>query len=438
MGVPVSLLIMMRVTLRTMLLLLLVTALSIGGVQSADYTSLNLEASVYVDGVIGIMYNVSVDPTLARVSIPLFGSQLSSLLILNENNIPLVNTVNGSSITVDTLGASGLKVSYVTQDLTKKIGTLWTFNITAPGNIDVLLPSGATIVSLSQIPINVQTLDGRSLITFPAGPLSVSYIVTAMGTKEHAQATIQDAEATINLIKTSGVSTKTADSLLSQSKTSFGVGDYLKADLLASQAKEAGLEAETQRKEADSVIQNAQFAIEKAKTEGRTSKLSDAQNLLQNARSGFESGDYTKAVSLADQALQTAANSVKDNYTLPLIGAGVVVIGLAVFILMRRRGKSEPKSSPKKSKEVEGAVNLDAIFSKNLDLRVDDKEVIRFLSERGGEAFANEIRERFDIPRTTAWRMIRRLIGMGIVEEKKIGGQSLIFIVKKYRGEPKT
>ena len=258
----------MRVTLRTILLLFLITALSIRGVQSADYTPLNLEASIYVDGVIGITYNVSVDPTLARVSIPLFGSQLSSLLILNENNIPLVNSVNGSSITVDTLGASGLKVTYVTQDLTKKIGTLWTFNITAPGNIDVLLPSGATIVSLSQIPINVQTLDGRSLVTFPAGPLSVSYIVTAMGTKEHAQATIQDAEATINLIKASGVSTNAADGLLAQSKTSFGVGDYLKADLLASQAKEAGLEAETQRKEADSVIQNAQSAIEKAKTEG--------------------------------------------------------------------------------------------------------------------------------------------------------------------------
>jgi uncharacterized membrane protein len=429
---------MMRVTLRTILLLFLITALSVRGVQSADYTPLNLEASIYVDGVIGITYSVSVDPTLARVSIPLFGSQLSSLLVLNENNIPLVNAVNNSSITVDTLGALGLKVTYVTQDLTKKIGTLWTFNITAPGNIDVLLPSGATIVSLSQIPINVQTLDGRSLITFPAGPLSVSYIVTAMGTKEHAQATIQDAEATINLIKAGGVSTNAADGLLAQSKTSFGVGDYLKADLLASQSKEAGLEAETQRKEADSIIQNAQSAIEKAKTEGRTSKLSDAQDLLQNARSSFTSGDYAKAVSLADQASQTAANSVKDDYTLLLIGASIVVIGLAVLILMRLRGKSEPKSSPLKSKEIEGSVSLDAIFSKNSDLRVDDKEVIRFLSERGGEAFANEIRDRFDIPRTTAWRMIRRLIGMGIVEEKKIGGQSLIFIVKKYRGEPKA
>ncbi|MCX6643344.1 MAG: hypothetical protein NTV15_08145 [Candidatus Bathyarchaeota archaeon] len=428
----------MRITLKTILLLLLVTALSIRGVQSADYTPLNLEASVYVDGVIGITYNISVDPTLARVSIPLFGSQFSSLLVLNENNIPLVNVVNNSSIAVDTLGASGLQISYITQDLTKKIGTLWTFNITAPGNIDVLLPSGATIVSLSQIPINIQTVEGRSSVTFPAGPLSVSYIVTAMGTKEHAQVTIQDAEVSINLIKAGGVSTKTADSLLAQSKTSFNTGDYLKADLLASQAKEAGLEAETQRNIADNAIKNAQSAIDKAKTEGRTSKLSDAQNLLQNAKSSYETGDYTKTVSLADQASQTAANSVEGNNTLLLFGAGAAIIGVAVIILMRRRGKSESKPSPPKSKEVEGSVNFEMIFSKNSDLRVDDKEVIRFLSDRGGEAFANEIRDRFDIPRTTAWRMIRRLIGMGIVEEKKIGGQSLIFIVKKYRGEPKV
>ena len=434
MGVPVFLLVMMRITLRTMLLLLLVAALSIRGVQSADYTPLNLEASIYVDGVIGIMYSVSVDPTLAKVSIPLFGSQFSSLLVLNENDIPLVNTVTNSLISVDTLGAIGLKVSYVTQDLTKKVGTLWTFNITTPGNVDVLLPSGATIVSLSQIPINIQTVDGRSLVTFPAGPLSVSYIVTAMGTKEHAQATIQDAEVSITSIKASGVSTKAADSLLALSKTSYNAGDYLKADLLASQAKEAGLEAETQRNVADKAIQEAASAVEKAKTEGRTSKLADAQNLLQNARSSFNSGDYTKSVSFADQAAQTAANSsAGDN--LFLLGAGVVVVGLAAIILMRLRGNTGTKPSSPKRKEDGGVVNLEVVFNKNSDLRVDDKEVIRFLSERGGEAFANEIRDRFDIPRTTAWRMIRRLIGMGIVEEKKIGGQSLIFIVKKYRGE---
>ena len=362
----------MRVALRALLVVFLVTAFSIDIAHSVDYTPLTLEASIYMDGTIGINYNLSVDPTLVKVSIPLFGSQFSSLLVYNQNGVPLVNTVVNSSLTIDTIGASGLRVTYATQGLTEKIGTLWTFNITSPSSINVVLPSGATIVSLSQIPVNVQTVNGQTVLTFPDGPLSISYIVSTMGTKEHAQASIEDTAATIATVKASGVNTATADSLLVQSKTMFNAGDYLKADLLASQAKQAALEA--------------------------ASKPATDNNLL-------------------------------------FLGGGLFIVIVLAYVLSRRK-KTEPKPPVIRKKEVEGPINLEAIFQKNTDLRVDDKEVLRFLSERNGEAFANEIRDRFDIPRTTAWRMIRRLMGMGIVEEKKIGGQSLIFIVKKYRGEP--
>ena len=78
-------------------------------------------------------------------------------------------------------------------------------------------------------------------------------------------------------------------------------------------------------------------------------------------------------------------------------------------------------------------VDLDELFDMHPDLRVDDKMVIRFIAERGGEAFANEIRERFDIPRTSAWRLIRRLQRLEIVDERKIGGQSLVMIKEEYR-----
>ncbi|MBN1682620.1 MarR family transcriptional regulator, partial [Candidatus Bathyarchaeota archaeon] len=89
--------------------------------------------------------------------------------------------------------------------------------------------------------------------------------------------------------------------------------------------------------------------------------------------------------------------------------------------------------TPKKTEKKD--INVEIIFSKNPDLRMDDKEVIRFIATSGGEVFANEIRDRFEIPRTSAWRMIRRLISLGIVEEKKIGGQSLIKITEKFRKE---
>jgi len=79
-------------------------------------------------------------------------------------------------------------------------------------------------------------------------------------------------------------------------------------------------------------------------------------------------------------------------------------------------------------------VDLEVIFGDHADLRMDDREAIRFIAECGGEAFAFEIRERFDIPRSSAWRMIRRLVGMEVVEEVKVGNQSLIKIRKRYLG----
>ena len=78
-------------------------------------------------------------------------------------------------------------------------------------------------------------------------------------------------------------------------------------------------------------------------------------------------------------------------------------------------------------------MDLEDIFDTHPYLRLDDKEVLSFLFESGGEAFASEIRERFNIPRTSAWRMIRRLQREGLVEVKEIGGQSLVKITERYR-----
>jgi uncharacterized membrane protein len=80
----------------------------------------------------------------------------------------------------------------------------------------------------------------------------------------------------------------------------------------------------------------------------------------------------------------------------------------------------------------ERTVNQEKIFEDNPDLRLEDREVIKFLASNNGEAFATEIRERFDLPRSSAWRLIRRLVSLEIVEEVKIGNQSLIRLNKKY------
>jgi uncharacterized membrane protein len=61
------------------------------------------------------------------------------------------------------------------------------------------------------------------------------------------------------------------------------------------------------------------------------------------------------------------------------------------------------------------------------DLRNEEVEVLRFLKERGGRVLESELRERFpDIPRTSMWRLIRRLEKQGIVRVRKVGLQKLL------------
>jgi len=104
-------------------------------------------------------------------------------------------------------------------------------------------------------------------------------------------------------------------------------------------------------------------------------------------------------------------------FTIPieyLIG-GVLVIAVAgSFLLLRRRG------SPK----------VESILKKHPDLRAEDREVVQFIAERGGKVFEAEVREKFNLPRTTVWRLAKRLEKMEIVTVKRIGLQNQIELRK--------
>jgi hypothetical protein len=59
-------------------------------------------------------------------------------------------------------------------------------------------------------------------------------------------------------------------------------------------------------------------------------------------------------------------------------------------------------------------------------LRPEDQQVLKFLAEKEGAAFESEIRSRFQIPKTTIWRLVKRLEREELVEIRKAGGQNLI------------
>jgi uncharacterized membrane protein len=92
-------------------------------------------------------------------------------------------------------------------------------------------------------------------------------------------------------------------------------------------------------------------------------------------------------------------------YLIAAIAVVIAVLLSALLIVRRRRGP-----------------NVDKILKANPQLKKEDKDVIEFLAEKGGKAFEAEIRERFpEMPRTSLWRLVRRLERLEIVEVKRIG-----------------
>jgi len=200
----------MRKTLAFLILLSFIvsTPLAVG---QEYYTPNELSFTVWDDGYAVVDYTVDVDPTMVRVNVSVFGSLYQNLLILDQDLLILDSTPTGDGLTIDTLGAISASIWYETTDLTGKAGQIWTFAVSAPIISTILLPGGSNITYLSDLPLEIGSLDGSVLLTMPQGDLEISYTVPLVGSKEHALAIINDAEDTIEAIQATGILTPNAD-----------------------------------------------------------------------------------------------------------------------------------------------------------------------------------------------------------------------------------
>lgn len=126
----------------------------------------------------------------------------------------------------------------------------------------------------------------------------------------------------------------------------------------------------------------------------------------------------------------------EETYDWWLLGAVAVIVIIVIIILVAFRFRRKPK--PSESLKEKRAIDVEKIFSQKPQLRPEDREVIQFIAECGGEAFEAEIRKKFKLPRTTVWRMMQRIEKEGIADITKIGGQNLIRIKSKYQVKRET
>ncbi|NJE01033.1 helix-turn-helix domain-containing protein [Thermococcus sp. JdF3] len=92
-----------------------------------------------------------------------------------------------------------------------------------------------------------------------------------------------------------------------------------------------------------------------------------------------------------------------------LILAGLGVIGGFAYALWRRKGGG--KSMPTRE---EFQARLE-----NLDLNEEEKRALLYIFDKGGKASQAEVREAIGLPKTTAWRMFKRLERKGLVKVLK-------------------
>ncbi|KAG2473102.1 MAG: hypothetical protein NPMRTHETA2_1500009 [Nitrosopumilales archaeon] len=104
--------------------------------------------------------------------------------------------------------------------------------------------------------------------------------------------------------------------------------------------------------------------------------------------------------------------------------ASAVIIGI-IFLRKFQRTSKKIETTQTKTESIE-TPDPETIFQLRPNLREDDKEIINFIFNNGGQALESELRKKFLQPRTTMWRAVKRLERQGIIEIVKKDLQNLV------------
>ena len=139
-----------------------------------------------------------------------------------------------------------------------------------------------------------------------------------------------------------------------------------------------------------------------------------------------------------------------DYLTYAIIGGVVVaaVIGIVTIIRIKQKTTKpiHDQQTIQKIKTIDTetidtetidteTIDTETIFKLKPDLREDDKEIVKFISNNGGQVLESELRKKFLQPRTTMWRAVKRLERNGVIEIEKKDLQNLVKLRKNMEEE---
>jgi uncharacterized membrane protein len=340
-----------------------------------------LDFTIDTDGTTHVFFSTEVDPLEPDFTIKLFGTSVDNLIAQDENDLLLSSQIDDKNVVIETLGASQVKVDYDTADLVTKNGKIWSFSIDTPYEYSVLLPKNTVIVGMNAFPLNMQVVDEQSLISLPEGAAEINYVFGVLGTTQTATLAIEKARDFIDSINAEEIKTPLASAKLEEAVSAFNENKFSSAEVLANEAKNIAVQ------------------------EQKTALLIDEPKQDDNPLSSIGGTIVTTAV------------------TIGTVAGAIITISLFV-----KRAKSAIKKTvhllPKNEKIV--PADKETIFRLKPELRQEDKDMVSYISENGGQVYESELRKKFLLPRTTTWRAVKRLEREGIIEIEKIDQQNLI------------
>lgn len=140
------------------------------------YSFLTMEVVVYRDGVAHVRGVITVNSTIALLSLPVMG-EAANVIVTEERGQLLRYELTGSNIMVYTFGASKVVFEYDTPSLTRKDGPVWTLKLNLPALCKAVLPEGASIVYLSDKPTSIEAKEGQPVLILARGPWEISYVI---------------------------------------------------------------------------------------------------------------------------------------------------------------------------------------------------------------------------------------------------------------------
>lgn len=347
----------------------------------------SLDLIVYPDGTTHVSQQSSANTQEPELTVNLFGKTIDNFVAQDQDGLLLTYEINDNTAKIQTFGASAVSIDYDSYDLVSKEGKIWTFKVDSSIDYTVTLPEDTVIVGMTNLPDLVETIDNKPHLSLSRGQNEINYFFGVSGPAQSASDSIAKSKTLIEQLNNNGIQTPLAKEKLDKAILAFNNKKYADASKLASESEQ--LASQEQKAAQDNT--------------NSTNKTID-----------------TLSKNIVGIATSVAA-----------IGGAITTITLII-----KRTKHVVKKSIEpilESKETSSETDYDVEDSSQSEqeMREDDKRLVAFLAQSGGQAFEKDLRKKFLLPRTTMWRAVKRLERQGIIEIEKKDFQNLVKLKKK-------